>query len=100
MSAYGVSTILTKFKDNLPLTLLSPSGLSDSGLKELAKYLEKGAEQYGFTGAYWTHRRVGHVIHEEFKIKYEDKQAKYFFGCCSQRLLSLIPFSALLRKNT
>ena len=72
-----VSTILTKFKENVALTRKStgcPPGLGDSELSQLPKFLEKGAEFYGFTGAYWTHRRVGYVIHEEFKIQYEDKQ--------------------------
>ena len=72
-----VSTILTKFKENVPLTRKSPGcpcGLGDSELSQLPKFLEKGSEFYGFTGAYWTHRRVGYVIHQEFKIQYEDKQ--------------------------
>ena len=72
-----VSTILRKFKENLPLTRKStgcPCGLGDLELSQLPKFLEKGSESYGFTGAYWTHRRVGYVINQEFKVQYEDKQ--------------------------
>jgi transposase len=72
-----ISTILTKFQEKLPLTSKSPGckcGLSDSELSQLPKFLEKGSEFYGFTGDYWTHRRVGYVINKEFKIQYEDKQ--------------------------
>jgi transposase len=72
-----ISTILEKCAQNLPLTTKKTGpkcGLSDLDLKKLPEFLEKGSEFYGFTGAYWTHRRVGYVINQEFKIQYEDKQ--------------------------
>ena len=61
-------------RKGIDLDGLKAKGLGDSKLSQLAKFLEKGSEFYGFTGAYWTHRRVGYVIHQEFKIQYEDKQ--------------------------
>ena len=67
-----VSTILSKFTNNAPLTLKSsgcPSGLSDSDLASLPFFLEKGAESYGFSGNYWTHRRVGYLGTNQMKSK-------------------------------
>jgi transposase len=72
-----VSTLLNKLSENLPLTtksLGSKSQLSAEDLTNLAKFLEKGSEYYGFEGLYWTHARVGYVINQEFKVQYEDKQ--------------------------
>ena len=72
-----VSTILSNFDEDLPLTRKSPGcscRLGASELLALPSFLEKGSEFYGFSGDYWTHRRVGYVIHEEFKVQYGDKQ--------------------------
>lgn len=77
LSQRMISTILDKFAQKLPLTIKKPGckcGLSDSDLKQLPDFLSKGSEFYGFTGSYWTHRRVGYVINQEFKIQYEDRQ--------------------------
>jgi transposase len=72
-----VSTILSKSTSQLPLTS-QPSGrlvgLDSADLIELSKFLALGAEYYGFTGNYWTQKRVGYVIHEKFQIQYSDKQ--------------------------
>lgn len=72
-----VSTILSKFSQNLPLTTKTPgskSQLSSTQLAELPKFLSKGSESYGFEGSYWTHSRVGYVINQEFKVQYENRQ--------------------------
>ena len=49
--------------------------LSPVQLESLAVFLSKGAEFYGFEGAYWTHQRVAFVIKQEFDVTYEVKQA-------------------------
>lgn len=51
-----------------------PVGLNREQLLELAKFLKKGSESYGFTGDYWTHKRVKYVIETEFGVIYEQKQ--------------------------
>ena len=72
-----VSKILSKHAQNLPTTV-KLSGyqrrLSSEQLAQLPKFLEQGAEFYGFTGAYWTHDRVKYVISKEFNVDYEVKQ--------------------------
>ena len=72
-----ISTILTKLSQNLPLTAKSPGcpmQISAAEMSALPTFLQKGSESYGFTGDYWTHRRVGYVINKEFNVQYEDKQ--------------------------
>ena len=48
--------------------------LSQEQLTQLPAFLANGAEFYGFTGAYWTHERVGYVIQQEFAVVYEARQ--------------------------
>jgi transposase len=77
LSQQMVSTILGKSSKNLPVTskhVGAKRRLDADSLTKLPIFLEKGAEFYGFEGAYWTHARVGHVIKEAFKVSYEDKQ--------------------------
>jgi transposase len=72
-----ISKIFTKVLQNQPLTSKPPGGksrLSEIELSQLPNLLEKGSEFYGFSGDYWTHSRVGYVIHQEFNVQYEDKQ--------------------------
>lgn len=47
--------------------------LSDEGLQRLAKFLERGAESYGFRGNVWTRARVGKIIEQEFDVSYSDR---------------------------
>jgi len=42
--------------------------LSEEQLQQLATFLEKGAETYGFRGDVWTRPRVGKVIEKEFGV--------------------------------
>lgn len=44
-------------------------------LLNLPTLLSKGSEHYGFTGDYWTHKRVAYVIQQEYGVIYEVKQA-------------------------
>ena len=44
-------------------------------LLNLPTLLSKGSEHYGFTGDYWTHKRVAYVIQQEYDVTYEVKQA-------------------------
>ena len=72
-----VSKILSKHTQNLPTTVKLPGyqrRLSGEQLAQLPKFLEQGAEFYGFTGAYWTHDRVKYVMSKEFNVDYEVKQ--------------------------
>lgn len=72
-----VSKILSKHCQAMPLTVKSPGykrRLSDAQLAQLPNFLEKGAEFYEFTGAYWTHERVKYVIYKEFEVTYEARQ--------------------------
>jgi transposase len=77
LSQQSVSKILKKLSLGLPMTEKSKGverRLSDAELVQLPEFLKKGAEFYDFTGAYWTHARVGYVIKKEFNIVYEDRQ--------------------------
>ena len=77
LSQQWVSEILSKQAQGLPLSTKSQGAkrrLSDAQLLELPTFLSQGSEFYGFTGAYWTHKRVGYVIKKEFDVIYEDKQ--------------------------
>jgi len=44
--------------------------LTEDQKKELPKFLEKGAEAYGFRGNFWTQKRVAVVIEKEFGVSY------------------------------
>jgi transposase len=77
LSQQSVSKLVKKLRQGLPMTEKSKGPerrLSESELAKLPEFLNKGAEHYDFTGAYWTHARVGHVIKQEFKVVYEDRQ--------------------------
>ena len=72
-----VSIILGKHAQDLPLTAKPPGyqrRLSAEQLATLPAFLEQGAEFYGFTGDYWTHERVRHVIATEYQVVYQVKQ--------------------------
>lgn len=72
-----VSLILKWERENSVLSMPTvgrPPLLDGEKRVALAKFLEKGAESYGFTGAYWTHNRVKYVIETEYGIIYEQKQ--------------------------
>lgn len=55
-----------------------PSGakhkLSGEQLQNLPNFLERGSFFYGFSGDYWTHKRVGYVIEKEYGVTYSAKQ--------------------------
>lgn len=44
--------------------------LSASQMQLIPEYLSHGAEAYGFRGDVWTCARVGHVIKQEFEVRY------------------------------
>ena len=48
--------------------------LSLEALLKLPNLLKEGAGSYGFTGDYWTHKRVKYVIETELGVVYEEKQ--------------------------
>jgi transposase len=47
-----------------------PSLLTPAQLAQLENLLKQGAEAFGFRGALWTRRRVAHLIHEQFGVRY------------------------------
>jgi putative transposase len=47
-----------------------PHRLSAKQRAHLPTLLAQGAEAYGFRGAVWTARRIGHVIQQEFGVRY------------------------------
>lgn len=44
--------------------------LSAAQMQLIPEYLSHGAEAYGFRGDVWTCARVGHVIQQEFEVRY------------------------------
>ena len=54
--------------------------LSDGELQRLPKFLERGAESYGFRGNVWTRARVGKVIEQEFDVSYSDRHVGRLLG--------------------
>lgn len=48
--------------------------LEESQLKKLAELLNNGSKSYGFTGDFWTQKRVKYVIELEFGVIFEVKQ--------------------------
>lgn len=83
LSQQRVSELLAAKDQELPLNLKSPGyqrRLSAEQLADLPKFLEQGAEYYGFTGSYWTHERVRQVIEQEFRVVYGVKQAGRILG--------------------
>jgi transposase len=52
----------------------APLRLPAAQRRQLPEFLWHGAEAYGFAGAVWTCRRVGHVIQEEFGVTYSKSQ--------------------------
>lgn len=85
LSQQRVSKILVAEARGAP-TNLKPPGyqrrLTPEQVAELPSFLERGAESYGFSGAYWTHERVRAVIEKEYEVVYGKKQVG--------RILSLI----------
>jgi transposase len=57
------------------LRLRKPGGsvcrLNSSNFEALRNVLDKGAESYGFEGAFWDRKRVKYVIKQEFNIDYD-----------------------------
>ena len=55
--------------------------LSDEELQRLAKFLERGAESYGFRGNVWTRARVGKVIERSLTCR---TVIGTWDGCCAR----------------
>jgi transposase len=52
--------------------------LGEKQLQELEKELEKGAEEHGFTGQFWTGIRVSRLIQKEFDESVSDATARNY----------------------
>lgn len=51
-----------------------PSRLNDAQKEQLKTYLNEGAEASGFTGNFWTQKRVSRLIKEKFSVKIKPRQ--------------------------
>ena len=61
----------TKGYDGLKPALHSgrPPLISLPQKEELKRFIDSGAEQFGFTGNFWTQKRISRLIHEKFSIE-------------------------------
>jgi len=53
----------------------APRKLTDLEEQELSKIIESGAQAYGFTGDFWSYKRVSRVIKERFSKELGPKQS-------------------------
>jgi len=53
----------------------APRKLTDSEEQELREIIKSGAQVYGFTGDFWTHKRVSRLIEEKFSKELGPKQS-------------------------
>ncbi len=51
-----------------------PSRLSSTQKEQLKTYLNEGAEASGFTGNFWTQKRISRLIKEKFSIEIKPRQ--------------------------
>lgn len=73
----AVSHIIQQTSQGLPICKKHLGATARLGAQERANLpglLKKGAENYGFTGDYWTCKRVKSVIEQAYGVAYEVKQ--------------------------
>lgn len=51
-----------------------PSRLTNAQKEQLKSYLDDGAEAIGFTGNFWTQKRVSSLITEKFSVEIKPRQ--------------------------
>lgn len=77
LSQQSVSQLVQRAAHGLPRCVKhpgAPARLRDDQREALPALLAQGAEHYGFTGAYWTQKRVKVVIAQAYGVCYEEKQ--------------------------